>query len=109
MYMYKFRILSALEVVESSLLTSLTPSMYRVPVKGNITTEMTSAGGCAVSRSQPPPRRQERTWETLLNPLLCTNTVMPGLQGRVNEGFTLYTWIVLLGASQAHKQTLKIK
>ena len=33
----------------------------------------------------------------------------PGLQGRVNEGFTSCTWIVLLEASQAHKQTLKIE
>ena len=29
------------------------PVMYRVPVKGNITTEMTSAGGCAMSRCAP--------------------------------------------------------
>ena len=39
-----FCIMSALEVVQSSLLISLTQAMYRVPVKGNITTEMTSAG-----------------------------------------------------------------
>lgn len=101
-------VMTCLDVLVRNVLM-IQPVMYHVPVKGNITTEMTSAGGCAMSTSQPPPRRHRRTRETLLSPLLCTNTVMPGLQGRVNEGFTSCTWIVLLEASQAHKQTLKIE
>lgn len=37
------------------------PVMYRVPVKGNITTEMTSAGGCAMSRYAPAQETGEGT------------------------------------------------
>ena len=92
--------MTCLDVLVRNVLM-IQPVMYRVPVKGNITTEMTSAGGCAMSRWAPAQETGE--------PLLCTNTAMPELQGRVNEGFTSCTWIVLLEASQAHKQTLKIE